>query len=83
MPEDLAMKWLRLRKEVEEAQREADRAEGALNELAKQMVETHGVDDVQELETEIKKLLDEKNKLGFLMQEKVNAFQKKWAERLK
>ncbi len=81
--ESIARKWLRLRQELDEAQREADKAQGACDELQSQMFDRWGFNTADELAKEVGELMREKEELGFLMAEKVTAFQKKWDERLK
>ncbi len=81
--ESIARKWLRLKQEWDEAQREADRAAGACDELQSQMFDQWGFDTADELAKEVGELMREKEELGFVFYEKVAAFQKKWDERLK
>ncbi len=81
--ESVARKWLRLRQEWEEAQREADRADGALKMFEAQVRKDYECSTLQEFKDEVEKMIYEKGELEIFMVEKVTAFQKKWDERLK
>ncbi len=81
--ESLVMKWLRLRKEVEEAQREADRADGSLDTFELEIIHKWGFNSYCDLKAELKRLEEEKTELTEQFEKKLNDFQVKWTERLK
>lgn len=80
--ESVAKKWIRLRSRVEAAQRESDRAEGALKQFEREMSSQYGTKNMEDLKNEVDQLLQEEHKLMDQLEEKLRAFEAKWESKL-
>jgi hypothetical protein len=75
--------FLRLKEEVEEERRQADQAQGSLNQIAARLKETFNCPDLQAAEKLDKKLEKEEEKLEREYQKAEQAFRSKRKEKIR
>jgi predicted nucleic acid-binding Zn-ribbon protein len=79
MPVDLR-KFERLKKEVESARQQKDRAEGALQQAMKQLKDEMGCDSLDEARELEKKLSKQVKKAETDFESELESFEEKWGE---
>lgn len=75
--------YLTLKKQVEQLQTDADRAEGALDQLLSQLKKEFGCKSLKEARILLRKLTTELEQLEHDSRTKITAFEEKWSERLR
>ena len=73
-------RYQKLKDNVDRLQREADRAEGALDQLMVKLKEDYGCDTIEEAETKAAKLGKAATKAEVLFETAFAKFRVKWAE---
>ena len=71
-------RYLDLKRKAESAQREADKAEGALQQILQQLKSQFGVKTIQDAEKLLEKKLKEKEHIENEANQAMNDFEKKW-----
>lgn len=71
-------KFLKLKEQVDEAKQKASKAEGALNQLTKQLKESFGIESLQEAIEKEKELRKELAALEDKFDSKLDDFEEKW-----
>ncbi len=83
MSDDATLKkYMRLKKDVETAQRRADQAQGALDQLMKTLEKDFGCDTLKEAKTKLKSLQKQEEKVRGEFETAVEEFEEKWEEQL-
>lgn len=83
MPKKQALeRWLRLKRQVESFQREADRADGALNQLLIRLKKQFGVDSIEGAKRLLDKLKWEEQQSETDFNKALKNFERKWKDRL-
>ena len=82
MPDDTLSKFLRLKRQKEEAEREAARAEGVLSRLLDELKEKHQCDNEKEGQEKLKRLEKGLTRLEKEFQDAEQEFYRRWSERL-
>lgn len=70
--------YLALKKTVEEAQQNADKAEGALEQVMKQLKDDFGCSTLVEAKKKLKQLQKQEENITIEFEEAVESFEKKW-----
>jgi len=70
--------YLRLKKEVEQAQREAERARGALEQLIVQLKKEFGCGSVKEAKTALQALCEEREMALNKLKRALKEYEEKW-----
>lgn len=70
--------YRRLKREVDEAKTEADRAKGALTQLMKQLKEEFECEDVKEAKTLLAELEEKRDKAQKRFERSLDDYEKKW-----
>ncbi len=75
-------KYIQLRKDVETAQRRADQAQGALDQLMKTLEKDYECTTLKQAKKKLKSLQTQEEKLRGEFTEAVDEFEEKWNEQL-
>lgn len=68
----------RLQKEHEEAQQSASRAEGALQQLMRQLKTEFGCDTLEQAQEKLTELQTQKDKMERIVNKRLQAYEEKW-----
>ena len=77
--DDVAIsKYLKLKARVEKAQQKADKAEGALDEVLKQIKKDFNCNTINEAKRKLKQLKNQSEKLQIEFNKAIEQFEEKW-----
>ena len=71
-----------LKAKVEQAQQKADRAQGSLDQLNKQLKEEFDCDDLEEAETKLEELTKEEKSISKEFETALKQFEDRWKEKI-
>ena len=78
---DLLKKAQRLKEEAEKRQRQADKAQGALDSLLLQLRKEHGLKSLEEAEALLPRLTKELEQVKRELDKALNEYEQKWASK--
>lgn len=73
-------KYMELKKRVEQAQQKADKAEGALEQVMKQLKENFDCPTLEAAKRKLKLLEKQKQDMGIKFDNEVKEFEEKWSD---
>lgn len=75
---ELLDKYLQIKRETEQAQREADKTTGALQQMMQQLEKTFGCKTIKQAKKLYRKKVKEKDRLEQVAANAMNDFESKW-----